>query len=391
MGGYDNNKPSLSPANNSKTTDSVLNLEFGDPTMYGEYWRQHGDKGTVVISGCDSMSYFTDMGNLCWFLEPELANSIKRLHCIVGNAVTEDRHIVVGSGSTQLYNALLYAFSSPDEPEPISVVCAAPYYSAYADVTDCVRSGLYKWAGDAYTFEKDGPYIEVVTTPNNPDGSIREAVVNRSHGKVIHDLAYYWPQHTPITHPADYDNMLFTFSKTTGHAGSRIGWAFVKDKEVARKMIEFIMINSIGVSKESQLRAAKIFEAVCDSCQNSGSENFFEYGQRLMGGRWEKLRQVLKNSEILSLPEYPLVYCNFSGKIMETKPAFAWLECNDSDCASFLMEHKIKGRGGRRFGVDSKYARFSLVGEEKEFDNFLERLSGIHGKKHHIKIHADRQ
>ena len=94
---------------------------------------------------------------------------------------------------------------------------------SYPEETEFLRSGLYKWAGDAYSFDKDRPYIEVVTSPNNPDGAIREAVVNRKGGKLIHDLAYYWPQYTPITGRADYDVMLFTFSKATGHAGSRIG------------------------------------------------------------------------------------------------------------------------------------------------------------------------
>lgn len=94
----------------------------------------------------------------------------------------------------------------------------------YPEVTDFLRSGLYKWEGDACKFDKDGPYIEMVTSPNNPDGFSREAVVNRDEGKLVHDLAYYWPQYTPITAPADYDIMLFTVSKCTGHAGSRIGY-----------------------------------------------------------------------------------------------------------------------------------------------------------------------
>ena len=94
---------------------------------------------------------------------------------------------------------------------------------SYKEETDFLRSGLYKWAGDAHLFDKDEPYIEIVTSPNNPDGAIRETVVNRGQGKHIHDLAYYWPQYTPITRPADHDIMFFTFSKCTGHAGSRIG------------------------------------------------------------------------------------------------------------------------------------------------------------------------
>lgn len=94
----------------------------------------------------------------------------------------------------------------------------------YAEVTEFLQSGLYKWEGDAYSYDKDGPYIELVTSPNNPDGSTREAVVvNHGDGQVIHDFAYYWPHYTPITRQADHDIMLFTFSKFTGHAGSRMG------------------------------------------------------------------------------------------------------------------------------------------------------------------------
>lgn len=105
-----------------------------------------------------------------------------------------------------------------------------PQLQSYPDETDYLRSGLYRWAGDAYAFDNKGhgDYIEVVNYPNNPDGTIRKAVVkNRPddlvQGKLIHDLAYYWPQYTPITAPVAQDIMYFTFSKSTGHAGSRIG------------------------------------------------------------------------------------------------------------------------------------------------------------------------
>lgn len=90
-------------------------------------------------------------------------------------------------------------------------------------MTDYLKSGLYKWGGNADSYEKEGPYIEVVTSPNNPDGHVRRSKVNRSEGLLLHDLAYYWPQYTPISSPADYDLTLFTLSKTTGHAGMRIG------------------------------------------------------------------------------------------------------------------------------------------------------------------------
>ncbi|XWS22633.1 hypothetical protein CRYUN_Cryun29cG0053000 [Craigia yunnanensis] len=366
------------------SSDSVINFARGDPTMYESYWGKLGDRCSMVISGNDLMSYFSDPGNLCWFLMPELNHAIRRLHRVVGNAVADDdRFIVVGTGSTQLFQALLYAFSSPDKPEPISVVAAAPFYSSYPEETEFLRSGLYKWAGDAHSFDKDGPYIEVVTSPNNPDGAIREAVVNREGGKLIHDLAYYWPQYTPITGRADYDVMLFTFSKATGHAGSRIGWAVVKDKEIATKMVKFIELSSIGVSKESQLRAAKLLGVISDDCQNSGpnkEENFFDYGQRLMSERWEKLREVVKRNGVFSLPKYSQDYCNFSGKYTDPNPAFAWLKSKDGlNCENLLREHKIVTRGGTKFGVESKYTRISMLSSDEEFNLFLERFSAIKG------------
>lgn len=105
----------------------------GDPTAYERFWRQTGDKSTITIQGWQSMSYFSDVTNICWFLEAEFGREVVRLHNVVGNAVTEGRHIVVGTGSSQLFLAALYALSPTDSPEPISVVCATPYYSVSKD------------------------------------------------------------------------------------------------------------------------------------------------------------------------------------------------------------------------------------------------------------------
>lgn len=104
----------------------------GDPTMFESFWRAMGEQGTVVIPGWQTMSYFSDVTNVCWFLEPDFALQIRRLHNLVGNAVTEDRHIIVGTGSTQLFQAALYALSPSDATEPMSVVSAVPYYSVHS-------------------------------------------------------------------------------------------------------------------------------------------------------------------------------------------------------------------------------------------------------------------
>ncbi|XP_074585707.1 tryptophan aminotransferase-related protein 1-like [Curcuma longa] len=362
--------------------DAVINLDHGDPTMYESFWKGMGNRGDITIAGWQAISYFSDVTNLCWFLEPEFDHEIRRLHRLVGNAIADNHFVIVGTGSTQLFQAALYALSPPDTPEPLSVVSAVPYYSSYPAVTDYLRSGLYRWAGDASAF-KGNAYIELVCSPNNPDGSIREAVLNSEKGMTIYDLAYYWPQYTPITRVEDHDIMLFTVSKTTGHAGSRIGWALVRDKDVAKRMIKFVELNSIGVSKDSQLRAAKIFKAISDGYELPNPENkykLFNFGRQHMSMRWNKLREAVKVSGIFSLPEFQPSHCRFTRERTETYPAFAWLKCEKEgveDCESFLRSHKILSRNGKYFGADRKYVRISMLDRDDTFDLFVERLSSL--------------
>ncbi|XP_054825639.1 L-tryptophan--pyruvate aminotransferase 1-like [Prosopis cineraria] len=390
---HNNGLPS-SDTNASLPISSVVNLDRGDTVLLESYWRKMSDECTVVIKGWEFLSYASDLRSVCWFMTPELRHAIKRLHALVGNAETHDKHIVIGNGSTQLFQASLFALSSSSSSSlspadiPMNVVAAAPYYSGYPVETDIVRSSLYRWSGDALKYDKNEAYIEIVTSPNNPDGSIRRPMVNNKcggEGKLIHDLAYYWPHYTPITHKANHDLMLFTFSKCTGHSGSRIGWAIVKDIEIAKKMTTFIVMNSIGVSKESQTRAAKIMKVVCDSYENfrfgskESVELFFEYSRRLLKERWEKLREVIKQSDDFILPKFQRAYCNFTNESSETYPAFAWLMCEkDQDCTSYLdKEMKVLARSGNRFGCDPRYARINMLTRGDDFDEFLKRLSDI--------------
>lgn len=101
-------------------------------------------------------------------------------------------------------------------------------------------------------------------------------------------------------------------------------WAIVKDEDVAKKMVKFIELNTIGVSKDSQLRAAKILRVVSDGYQLPDTDNtrdrLFDYGRRLMTMRWEKLREAVKASGIFSLPEFPSSTCKFTGERTGTNP-----------------------------------------------------------------------
>lgn len=120
----------------------------GDPVAFRSYWEKMSDECTVVIKGDELMSYYSDMNNVCWYMLPEIRDAIHRLHHVVGNAITRNRYIVLGTGSSQLFQAALFALSPSEIPDhPVNVVAAAPYYS----VTSLFSSLLFSYLFGAYT------------------------------------------------------------------------------------------------------------------------------------------------------------------------------------------------------------------------------------------------
>ncbi|KAJ3704735.1 hypothetical protein LUZ61_008440 [Rhynchospora tenuis] len=351
--------------------------------MFEPLWKEVGDNATVTISGWEKMSYTSCDENICWFLEPEFASEVLRLHKIVNNAATNGRHIIVGVGSTQMIHATLHALGAIKDRHPVNVVSAAPYYSMYPGIVDLMKSGLYHWAGDAAAFRGDDNFIELVCSPNNPDGTIRHAILGNEAGKRVHDMAYYWPQYTPMRGLADHDIMLFTLSKATGHAGTRIGWALVKDKEVACEMAKFITLNTIGVSKDSQVRAATILKVISDGYEfpkPNGAVQFFHFGRHQLADRWRRLRQAVEKSGQFSLPRFSPEFCEFFKEHAETYPGFAWLRCEDqkiNDCEGFFKRINVLTRSGKYFGVGPEYVRISMLDTDGNFDAFIKRISSL--------------
>ena len=65
------------------------------------------------------------------FVSKELEKLIRKIHAIVGNAVTENRFIIFGAGSTQVLNAAAYALSLENTSSPARVVASVPYYGVW--------------------------------------------------------------------------------------------------------------------------------------------------------------------------------------------------------------------------------------------------------------------
>ncbi|KAE8694729.1 Tryptophan aminotransferase-related protein 4 [Hibiscus syriacus] len=353
----------------------TANADGGDPLFLEPFWMQHSTSSALVVSGWHRMSY--NYNDNTW-ISSQLESLIRKLHAFVSNAVTRNRYIVFGAGSTQILNAAAYALSleNTSSQSPTRVIASVPYYSLYKNQVEYFDSEKFEFEGDDHTWRNTSAnVIEFVTSPNNPDGQLNKAIVDGPNVKTIYDRAYYWPHFTPIPAPADEDFMVFTLSKLTGHAGSRFGWAIIKDETVFNRMIIHIQLNSLGVSKDTQLRAFKLLKAVLEE----GTE-IFDFGYRTMKMRWDRLVTTLSLSNRFSLQKFNPQYCIFYCKIRDFSPAYAWVKCEreeDNDCHAVLKAANIIGRQGNVFGSKDRYVRLSLVRSQDDFDILIQRLQKL--------------
>ena len=98
---------------------------------------------------------------------------------------------------------------------------------------------------------------------------------------------------------------------------------------MARRMTKFVELNTIGVSKDSQLRAAKVLRAVSDGYDNDEHSSssapaqrhrLFDFGRRKMVERWSMLRAAAAASGVFSLPEETTGHCNFANETAANNP-----------------------------------------------------------------------
>ncbi|KAG8377280.1 hypothetical protein BUALT_Bualt08G0015200 [Buddleja alternifolia] len=357
-------------------TDCAADADSGNPLFLEPFWMQHAASSAVLIAGWHRMGYtFNDQS----FISRELENHIRRVHAVARNAVTNGKYIVFGGGSTQLLDAAVYALSM-NTSSPARVVAAAPYYPLYKSQTEFFQNMHFEFEGDASLMNNSSDntvnVIEFVTSPNNPDGKLREPVSQVPLTRAIYDHAYYWPHFTAIPAPADKDVMIFTISKLTGHAGSRFGWAFVKDKEVYENMKSYISQAEMGISREAQLRALKLMKAIL---HGNGTE-IFNYAYKKMSDRWKNLSEIISLSKRFTIQELPTQFCNFFQKVRGPSPAYAWLKCEkeeDTNCDAVLRAANIIGREGSLFDYDERFVRLSLLKSDDDFNLLLHHLNKL--------------
>jgi aspartate/methionine/tyrosine aminotransferase len=230
----------------------TLDLSYGHPTFLEPYWKDF--KYDIP----DNLSFEYQFG-----VDDALLRSISLLHKQEKNATVDGKYIVVGNGATQVLTAIIAVLKLPVYAHP-------PHFMRFPNIANIA----------GVPFKKTPHCLNIITLPNNPDNRI---TINYKSNINLFDLSYNWPQYT---NPVNYneDIMVFSLSKATGHASSRIGWALFTDKNLADKVKQYIEYNTSGVSIEAQHKAVHIINS------QLGIENTcFLYGRKVLLRRWKQL------------------------------------------------------------------------------------------------------
>jgi L-tryptophan--pyruvate aminotransferase len=331
----------------------MIDVSFGIPGYMQEYWERHDHDDFTHIGLSSGMRYNFAKTN------PYLESSILQLHDDVGNAEVEGYRVVIGNGASQIVSAVAYAAQKINLNE---ILLEAPYWGRLQFL---LNSGVHSagFMGPAVKSHKaliTSPWFKFAVSPNNPDGRLQEPEGSLPHFLSVVDMCYYWPQYVDKVEKKAHDVMIFGLSKATGHAGTRLGWALVKDQNFASLMREYIEESTCGVSNDAQERARTIL-------WHSHRTNHapFQFAKTELAERWEAFAQAAKQSGKVN--------------VLNANGMFAWCEYTgggESAADEMLKVYGLKVMPGTYFGSSPSKFRVNLGCDKEIFNKMLGALRG---------------
>lgn len=307
---------------------------------------------------------------------PELEQYVRLLHKTLSpHQKIDDCTLVFGNGATQLLNAALYAAAlyhsiQVNPPRGDQVLCSTLYvteqmpgYLEDNTLIDILHKNLLHWV----PLEKEGHInpahlLEFVTTPNNPDGRIRHKVTNAKY--TLYDRVNHWSfflnEDDSDIRQETLENdgiSVFSLSKFLSFSASRVGYAFVKDPQVAHFMRYYIVMATHGLVWDSQYRS---FVALQYLLEEPGKlEEYIDWIRQHLHKRWDRLRRAVDNTPIT---------------LLNTQGPTAWLQAPEPAEEYLMRKYQIEATYGPEYGATDDHARLNLLAASNQFEELIWRL-----------------
>lgn len=304
----------------------------------------------------------------------ELEDEVRALHHHLSSIQQiKDREMVFGLGATQVIHAALYAMAlahsikvNPPKDNktiitPLYATQQEPGYIEYGSLIEVMHYGLIKWVRFNEVHKvKPEHLLEFITTPNNPDGAVLSKK-SKAH-LTIHDRVNHWPfflnVDNQIIGQETFENdmiSIFSLSKILSLSGARLGYAFVKDPEIARFMRYYILMDTHGLVSDAQYHALHALRYLL----NGRLEEYNAWIREQLNIRWEQLKSAVHSS--------PLKLLNFQGPT-------AWMKAPRKADDYLKRTYNVEATYGSEYGFTSDHFRLNMLSQTNEFNEFIWRL-----------------
>lgn len=254
------------------------------------------------------------------------------------------QHVVITNGAKQALLAGCYALQverDADIEEAFSfhkLYHGAPFWPTYPTIADF--SGLGFTSKDI-----SGDTLNVITAPNNPNGSADTEGQFRWH---IWDAAYASPVYGWDGLVPYHRISVWSAAKLYGISGYRLGWLVTPDAKLASLAAEYVEKTTSGVATPSQAFLRQLLE------------NLEELPLEEAGLLADKARRSLRNTSLAFMKMEDL-FSNIQGFPANGRGMFAWVRASNPGRFDKALERaKVRVVGGVHCGGESDYYRISF-------------------------------
>ena len=355
---------------NAEIPAGWLDLRLGNPLFLKGFWdnaeelNEYRKKmGTGYVWKSPSVPVNSRMQYPSQDMSSILIYDLTRLHerhknLIISSEDGSTDHFIAGNGANHL---LMVTMLSMKDMGAKYVYAPAPYWPRFKNLAGISGLKFYDLETPPSFERGNDDCIFLYTTPNNPDAAHYGKQISAISDKkfVIADLNYNWPLYTDNVFPSEAPVSIFGLSKMTGHASTRFGWAYVKDKALADKMKHYVELTTSGVSADITNKTQNIINYIHDTENSRTSQRVFEYGRIVLQKRWNMLCGRL-------------MFFNF--EFEENGGMFLY----GIDHDSIFEKAKIMTVQGSAFGVgQEKYIRVNIGCDDRDFEELIRRLDEI--------------
>lgn len=332
-----------------------------------EWWKQHNIRITYRIT--DFTQYYLKGVK-------ELEKYIRALHQEVAPHQSLDQYqLVLGLGATQIIHAAIYAAcvgharrsSHADhlDLERLYFTHQTPGFLDSKEMIETLHQMNARWIDCEHAHEVNRhDLVEIVTFPNNPDGKILKPVTDAH--RIIKDCVNNWPFYLTAM-PGEYmretlDNewiIVFSLAKILSFSGSRVGYAFVKDLDVAHNMRHFIIRDTHGTASDGQIHCLFALKYLLEQDK---LHEYIDWITQQMVERWERLRDAMQATDM---------------QLLNEQGPNAWVKTPTTAENYLRKKYRIVATYGPEYGVNDKYARISMTCSNNEYEEMLRRFRNL--------------